>query len=38
MLRVVPGHFILKNMREMVVYVCMDVGRWVRAPDGLMNV
>lgn len=32
-----PGHFILKNMREMVVYMCMDAGRWVQAPDGLMN-
>lgn len=37
MFRVKPGHFILKNMREMGVYVCMDVGRWVQAPDGLMN-
>lgn len=24
-------------MREMGVYVCMDVGRWVKAPDELMN-
>lgn len=37
MLRVKSGHFILKNTREIGVYVYMDVGRWVQAPDGLMN-